>query len=227
MSSFGNMPPLRTELRAGWAITDSSRVGVIGFNAWMPPINAAFKAALDTLVQADGIIIDLRGNPGGVGQIAQGVAGYFVQESRSLGEFRGRTSSFQLAANPRKAGANGAKRVYAGPVAVLVDGASGSTSEVFTAGMRDIGRVRVFGTPTAGAALPARITELPNGDGLLHAIFDFIRPSGVSVEGNPIRPDEIVLLRRRDLLAGRDAGLEAAMHWIAHERASLREVVLD
>ena len=52
--------------------------------------------------------------------------------------------------------------------AVLVDGLSMSTSEIFAAGMQSLGRARIFGTPTPGQALPSALVRLPNGDVLQH-----------------------------------------------------------
>ncbi len=57
-------------------------------------------------------------------------------------------------------------------------------------------------------------TRLPTGDVLLHVIADFVAPDGRRVEGRGVIPDEPVPLRREDLLAGRDAPLEAALRWI-------------
>jgi len=80
--------------------------------------------------------------------------------------------------------------------------------------MQDAGRARVFGETSAGAALPATTTQLPNGDSLMHATGDFVTSTGTRLEGRGVVPDEVVPLRRADLLAGRDPQLEAALTWI-------------
>ena len=76
--------------------------------------------------------------------------------------------------------------------------------------------MHVFGERTAGAGLPARLTELPNHDYLLHAIGDFITSTGESLEGDGVVPDEKVALDRAALLDGHDAVMDAAAHWIAN-----------
>jgi carboxyl-terminal processing protease len=197
-------------------------------DAWIPPAGGRVRAAIDTMMDADGLVFDLRGNPGGVGQIAQSVAGLLFADPVSLGAFKARDGEIPLRTGTPRQRENDPFVPYMGPLAILTDGGSGSTSEVFTAGLLDAGRARVFGEPTAGAALPARITPLPNGDSLMHAVFDYIRPIGRSVEGRPIVPDEVVFLRRSDLLAGRDRVLESALTWIAGATARPeKEVVLD
>jgi C-terminal processing protease CtpA/Prc len=79
--------------------------------------------------------------------------------------------------------------------------------------MQAIGRARVFGQTSMGQALPALFDKLPNGDVFIHAWGDFVTADGTRVEGRGVVPDEIVPVTRRDLLAGRDAPLEAALAW--------------
>src|SRR5207253_5087976 len=103
---------------------------------------------------------------------------------------------------------------YRGPLAILVDGASASTSEIFAGGMQDLKRARIFGTRTAGAALPSFIEQLPNGDGFQCATADYISEGGRRLEGVGVAPDVEAGPSRELLLAGRDAALEAAVNWI-------------
>jgi carboxyl-terminal processing protease len=98
-------------------------------------------------------------------------------------------------------------------VAIVVDRLSASTSELFAAGLRDLGRARVFGDTTAGEALPATMARLPNGDLLIHAIADFHAAGGGRIESTGVVPDVYIPLTRRDLLAGRDLALGAALKW--------------
>ena len=62
--------------------------------------------------------------------------------------------------------------------------------------------------------MPAFFDKLPNGDVLIHATGDFVTADGTRLEGRGVVPDEPVALVRADLLAGRDATLEAALRWI-------------
>ena len=54
--------------------------GVIGFNVWMTAVDPQFQKAMDEFRSADGIVIDLRGNPGGLAAMIMGLAGHFVSE---------------------------------------------------------------------------------------------------------------------------------------------------
>jgi carboxyl-terminal processing protease len=216
---FGNLPPSTLRFEKSFvASARRGRVAVVRFNIWLPPVATAFENAMPELREASGIVIDLRGNPGGVAAVAQGVAGHFVDETISLGTMKGRRDQLELVAPPRRVARDGAAvEPYLGPLAILIDEGSASTSELFAAGLRDHDRARLFGSPSAGAALPALMDRLPNGDVFMHAAMDYIRPNGERVEGRPITPDVTTALRRADLRAGRDAALEAALAWIDDE----------
>jgi len=220
-TKFGNLPafPIEVDSRIVEVPLEGMkpvRIGVISFNIWMTGASDAIDRAVDSMRNCDGIVLDLRGNPGGMGAMSMGVAGHFLREPASLGSMLGRDNALEFRAEPRKVSAAGKRvRPYASkPLAILVDGRSASTSEVFAGGLQDLGRARVFGEVSAGMALPAQAKELPNGDVLLHAVADFVTPKGTRLEGRGVIPDEAVAPTREALLRGDDAVLAAASKWI-------------
>jgi carboxyl-terminal processing protease len=80
--------------------------------------------------------------------------------------------------------------------------------------LKDLGRARIFGSRSAAAALPSVIEKLPNGDGFQYAVGNYISEGGQPLEGEGVQPDVKVSLTRAGLLTGRDAVLDAALHWI-------------
>jgi carboxyl-terminal processing protease len=189
--------------------------GLIAFNVWMTAVDARFQKAVDDFRRADGIVLDLRGNPGGLAAMLMGISGHFVAERKTLGVMKTRDSELSFFTNPRLVNSAGERVApFAGPLAILVDAMSGSASECFTGGMQSIGRARVFGQPSMGQALPALFDRLPNGDVLIHAYGDFVTADGTRLEGRGVIPDEIQPLERNDLLSGHDRPLEAALAWI-------------
>jgi carboxyl-terminal processing protease len=214
--TIGNLPTMYVRVDASQRRTAAGRVAaLIGFNVWMPAVDARVQRAMDDFRSSDAIVLDLRGNPGGLAAMIMGISGHFVAERTPLGVMKTRDAELKFVANPRFASAAGTRvDVFAGPVAILVDGMSGSATECFAGGMQAIGRARVFGQTTMGQALPALFDKLPNGDLLIHAYGDFVTADGTRLEGRGVVPDVVVPLRREDLLAGRDAPLEAALAWI-------------
>jgi carboxyl-terminal processing protease len=159
-----------------------------------------------------GFVIDLRGNPGGIGGLAMGVAGWFVDRSGlQLGTMYLRANSLKFVIFPRP-------EPFRGSLAVLVDGCSASTSEILAGGLKDVGRARIFGSRTAGAALPSVVERLPNGDGFQYAIANYISQGGKPLEGIGVIPDEPARLTRQGLLRGADEVLDAATAWIEQNR---------
>ena len=217
---FGNLPAqfLRLEQRA--LPTDGGCVGLIRFNVWMTPVLPQFEDALLALESCHGTVIDLRGNPGGIAGLIMGTSGYFMDETRALGRMITRENELRLVSMPRRVTRDGRPlRPDARPLALLLDGMSMSTSELFAAGLQSVGRARVFGETSGGQALPAMMARLPNRDVLMYVFANYVDPDGARIEGRGVVPDEEVPLNREDLLEGRDAALEAAVEWIRGQAA--------
>ncbi len=204
---FGNFPPfyLRTRLD-----TLSNGIGYFYFSCFLDPgvVMSAYSDAMQTFMDGPGIIIDVRGNPGGIGIMAVGMANWLIAEKNLyLGTLSTRDTELRFVVSPQA-------KTFTAPVAVLIDGCSGSTSEIMCQGLQDIGRARLFGSRTVGAALPSLIERLPNGDGFQYAIANYVSASGRVLEGDGVMPDEEVRHTREALLEGRDLVLEAATEWI-------------
>jgi carboxyl-terminal processing protease len=210
LAGFGNLPPQRV----WFAFHKIENTGFIRLTEFLdlPRVIPAFGKAIQDCAKCEGLIIDLRGNPGGIGGMAMGMAGWLTErQDQQLGTMYMRGATLKFLINPRA-------DAYTGPVAILVDGTSASTSEILAGGLQDLHRARIFGTRTAGAALPSVITRLPNGDGFQYAVANYISEGGLPLEGNGVTPDVEVRLTRASLLAERDAVADAALEWIRQQR---------
>lgn len=218
--TLGNLPPLRVAFEQHEARTPAGRrAGVIWFSLWMTPISDPFERAISEFRNADGLVIDLRGNPGGLAAMMRGISGHFVDRPLVLGTMHTRQAELSFTVNPRLATSDGhAVKPFAGPVALLIDELTGSTSETFAGGLQSLGRVRVFGRPSMGQALPALTRTLPNGDVLMYAVGDFVTSTGKRIEGDGVIPDTVVPLSVKALAAGKDEPLDAALRWLDETR---------
>jgi carboxyl-terminal processing protease len=212
---FGNLPPFYLIVNAN---TLQDNIGYFYFSCFFDPVAlmTKFNQAMQSFMNAPGIIIDIRGNGGGVGAIAVGMVGWLVQQKNLyLGTLTTRETELKLIVNPRA-------RTYTGPVAVLIDGGSASSAEFLAGGLQDMGRARIFGSRSVGAALPSMVERLPNGDGFQYAFGNYVSASGRSLEGNGIIPDDVVQPTREALLEGRDPVLEAAIKWIESQNEQVQ-----
>jgi carboxyl-terminal processing protease len=217
---FGALPPMHTFLEQRRVDLSEGCAGVIRFNMFMPNLATPLDDAMTAVRGCRGIVIDLRGNLGGVAAMVMGLAGYFFDEQVQLGELRLRGNQLRYVANPRRVTRHGERvEPYTGPLAILVDELSASTTEIFAAALQQRSRARVFGLPSAGQALPAVMMRLPNGDGLMYVIADFTAPGGRRLEGQGVVPDVRVSRTRAALLSGADETLLAALRWIESERS--------
>ena len=209
-STFGNLP----ETRVWFESKKIDGAGYVRFNYFLdlPRVMGGFGDLIKSCTDCRGLVVDLRGNPGGLGAMAMGMAGYLLEKpGLRLGTMYMRDAQLNFVINPRFPG-------FAGPVAILLDACSASTSEIFAGGLKDLGRARVFGDRSAAAALPSVIERLPNGDGFQYAVGNYISEGGQPLEGEGVQPDVEVKLTRAGLLAGSDAVLDAALQWIQEKK---------
>lgn len=185
-------------------------IGYIAFNGFWHPnyLMREYGNAMKSFMAADGVIIDIRHNFGGIGALSMGMAGWLIGERNiELGIMSLRNQKMKFVVFPRAL-------TYDGPVAVLIDGLSVSTSEFFAGGLQDLGRARIFGTRTAGAALPSIVERLPNADGFQYVFANYVTTGGKTLEAVGVIPDVQVELTRESLLAGQDLVMQAAIAWI-------------
>lgn len=188
-------------------------VGYIHFNYFALPVVAKFCDAIGTMKGKKALVLDLRGNYGGVLATMSGLAGMLSPKNIALGTARYRTGDEIMSAESKA-------KHFDGKIVILTDDQSISAAEVFAAALRDNDLAVVVGTKTAGAALPSLSIELPTGAILQYPIADFRSPQGNLLEGAGLTPDVEVPLVRKDLLAGGDTQLNAALSLIQSDRYS-------
>ena len=144
--------------------------------------------------------------------MAPAVAALFLEEETSLGTMKLRRGEIRFVTYRQQS-------PYGGPLVLLVDEASASTSEILAGALQEMGRASIVGEQTLGAVMPSVVEKLPNGAVFQYAVADFKTPKGVMLEGRGVRPDLVVAPRREDFLTGRDPTLEAALgHIGGHTR---------
>ena len=148
------------------------------------------EVVLDKYAKAgkiQGLVLDLRNNPGGLLTSAVEVSEKFLDSGKLVvyTEGRVRAQNMRFQAN--------ARRVYTDfPIVVLVNQGSASASEIVAGALQDWGRGIVLGTPSFGKGSVQTIIPLSDGSGLRLTTAKYYTPKGRSIHGKGINPDIIV-----------------------------------
>jgi carboxyl-terminal processing protease len=135
-----------------------------------------------------GLILDLRGNPGGLFKAAVQVSELFLGEGAVIVFTQGQLKQFS---KPYKVeGGN----PFQGPMMVLVDGDTASSAEILAGALKDHGRAKLFGQPTFGKGSIQEIIPLERtAGGIRITVAKFLSPLKHGVSGTGIMPDVIVV----------------------------------
>src|SRR5258705_5178767 len=189
----------------------------IRFDGFQHPITREFRVALQKFREAPGLIVDLRRNGGGDLAVLLPIAGYFFGKKTLFAKDSTRTGKplssyvglFKLPLQLYVGRAG--EQIYSGPVVILVDAHSASSSEVFAAGVQDTLRARVVSRQACDCVLGIAKPRVMKGGGVLEmSEVLWFSPKGRKLEGTGIIPDQFVTPTMFDLQRGRDAVLAAA-----------------
>jgi carboxyl-terminal processing protease len=199
-----------------------SGYGYLRFSQWTVGLTVRALAGLEELRATPGLVIDLRGNPGGSVYAVNEMLEKFFTERTELGRTTTRSgkpvSMFMGAVDIIKLEREvpGDPRAYRAPVVILVDGLSASGSELFAGSMQAAGRAKVVGEPSCGCLLGfLGYARIPNGAELAYSEVGFVLTNGKHVEGEGVIPDRLVPHTLEDLRVSRDRALEDAQAMLA------------
>ncbi len=178
------------------------KVGIVRISTFSRGAARQTTAAVKELTRrgATSLVLDLRGDPGGLLNEAVGVASLFLRSGSTIVSLAGAHRPLEMIyARP-----GGPTTI---PLAVLVDGASASASEVVAGALKDQGRATIVGSPTYGKSLVQEIERLPSGAALKLTVARYLTPAGVDISRGGVQPDvrsqHALVAALRVLTAGR------------------------
>jgi carboxyl-terminal processing protease len=194
-----------------------SGFGYLRLTQWTLGAAARTIKGLSDLKRAPGLVIDLRGNPGGSVHAVNALLARFFTRKTDLGHSTTRTgqpvSMLFGAVEVIKLSneVEGDKDAYTGPVVILLDAGSASGSELFAGSMQAAHRAIIVGQPSCGCLLGfLGYAKIPGGGELAYSEVGFVLANGKRIEGEGVIPDREVAPTLADLRAYRDRPLEAA-----------------
>jgi carboxyl-terminal processing protease len=173
-----DIPIVRSEIRRA----DGEKIAWVRLAGFTSGSGEDVKKAVDKELKAgaEGVVLDLRHNGGGLLNEAVTVASVFIPD--------GKIVSTKGRARPERVyNATGGAIPRAVPVAVLVDGASASASEIVTGALQDRKRATVVGTRTYGKGVFQEIEQLEGGGALDITVGEYFLPSGRNLGGGGVR----------------------------------------
>jgi carboxyl-terminal processing protease len=188
---------------------DGHKIAVAELYGFTPGAHGALRSEIQAALRkgAEGIVLDLRGNPGGRLTEAILVSSIFIEDGEIV-SVRGRHRA------ERTHEAEGDAIDQDIPVVVLVNGGSASASEIVTGALRDRHRGTVVGTRTFGKGLVQELIPLSNGGVLDLTVANYYLPGGKTISTRGIKPD----VRARDNPdTDRDEALPKALDTLAGE----------
>ncbi len=162
-----------------------------------------FLEALENTDSTEGLIIDIRGNTGGLLPNAVFVTNLFIPKGKIVSIVGRNNYHYDIMAQDNNVNIEK-------PVIILVDGASASASEIFSGAMKDYHRAKLIGTKTYGKGMVQKIISMPNETGINLTIAKYLTPKGKDINKQGINPDVILPLKREDIIERKDTQLETA-----------------
>ena len=169
-----------------------------------------FIDAINKVKNTDALILDLRGNTGGLFQNAVFVADIFLDD-KNIVSVLGRNGKRSLYKTHKK------NYFYDKPMVVLVDFESASASEIVSGALKDNKRAIIVGTRTFGKGLVQKIFELPNQTGLNLTIARYLTPNETDINKKGISPDYLVQITKEDQETNNDRQLNFAIKTLHNE----------
>ena len=177
------------------AKTFDHNIGYIRISSFNEKTAADLRKALaDVKVKSDpmqGLVLDLRNDPGGLFNQAIEVSDMFLR-SGVIVSTRGRTKSMETRMQAKDDGA----REVTVPMVVLVNEGTASAAEIVAGALQDNGRALIAGTQTFGKASVQTVIRLEDGSALKLTTARYYTPKGRSIQAEGIKPDLIVKLKK-------------------------------
>ena len=169
------------------AQTVADGVGYIRISEFQDNTPRDLRRALEELAKrkiTDGLILDLRNNPGGLLDVAVDVAGEFLPGGSLIVYTKGRVETqnqkfFSKADHP----------YLDFPIVVLINGGSASASEIVSGALRDHGRAILMGTKSFGKGSVQTVIPLRDGSAIRLTTSIYYTPSGQAIHGKGLEPD--------------------------------------
>jgi carboxyl-terminal processing protease len=187
--------------------TNGKKIGVITVSQFGDDTQGLFESAVEKVISSgeQGLIIDLRNDPGGYLNTAVDLASNWVDNGQVVVQevdYKGETKSYN---------ASGASRLKGIKTIVLVNGGSASASEILSGALQDYGLATLVGQKTFGKGSVQELENLKDNSEIKITVAKWLTPKGRGINKVGLEPDVKVELTPDDVTAGRDPQMDRAL----------------
>lgn len=172
------------------------------------------KAAMEILNSpAKKIILDLRGNPGGYLEVAQDIAGWFLERGQVVV-----IEDFGSRGEKKEYKSQGNGRLASYPLVILINEGSASASEILAGALRDDRDIKIIGEDSFGKGSVQELEKLRDGSSLKITVAKWLTPKGQLITDVGLKPDIKMEMTEEDYKEARDPQLGKAIESIREIR---------
>ena len=190
-------------------LEDANTIGYARISLFSSRTAKELAAALQDIEEqgASGLIIDLRGNGGGLLDAAIDVSSLFLTDGVVLYEVdnKGQERAYRVKGGPT---------FEEIPVVLLVDGGTASASEIFAGALQDLGRAVLVGQKTYGKASVQQVFDLSDGSSVHITSNKWLTPDRRQIDGQGLAPDYEIPITDEDREQSRDPQLDRAIEYL-------------
>ncbi len=154
---------------------------VIRINSFSEGVASDFKKILTSNDFSNGLVIDMRGNPGGYLSEAVKICDMFLDKGKQIVKIAYKDRPHQIVKSKLKP--------YKMPITILVDRNTASASELVSAAMQDYKRAKIVGEKTYGKGVVQEIYQYGSGDAIKITVAEYITPRGKCIDKIGVKPD--------------------------------------
>ncbi|MEA2067273.1 MAG: S41 family peptidase [Thermotogota bacterium] len=165
---------------------EDAEIGYIRITQFSKPTYNEFARALREVVDSDGLIIDLRDNPGGLLNSVLNISSLLLPAGKTVITIEDRDGSKEIY---RSWGSDAAKYLKDKPIVTLINEGSASGSEILTGALKDHSLATIIGTTTFGKAAVQTVYDVSNGSEIWLPTAHYLTPNGSDIHLKGILPD--------------------------------------
>ena len=168
-----------------------------------------FLSSMNSIKETKGLILDLRGNTGGLLPNAVFITDLFLNEGNivSIVDRNGIKNDINAQSKPA---------ITQKPMVILIDGATASASEIVSGALKDYKLAVLVGEKTYGKGMVQKIYPMPNRTGMNLTIAKYLTPNGADINKKGISPDYEVKYTEKDYYQQKDPQLDVAKKIISN-----------